>query len=215
MFYTKLIIILIGTAVCSANMFDVEDVYTCDVNYSVVYEREFPFTSNVYKRSLLIDFNGNYTECFSKCYNMSDEQLEMIVANNYTWEDFTLFVEGSMHNVTKEQFCERDDICCRNFTTQRQEHYEVYDNTFRKNWSIMDSTFRMYEKSKNAIYMWVRFMLTWFPLILFMQYVFAPGTVKVLVLLLVSTQVDCYFMWMFAHVFQSDIKKLFSNKKQD
>ena len=203
MINTTLIIMLIGATVCSANInvFD-DSVYTCDVNYSVVYEKQHPFTSNVYKRSLLIDFNGNYTECFSKCYNMSDEQLEMIVANNYTWEDFTLFVERSMHNVTKEQFCERDAICCRNVTTQREEYYEVYDNTFLKNW--METT-----------YMFVRFMLTWFPLILFMQYVFAPETVKVLVLLLVSTQVDCYFMWMFAHVFQSDIKKLFSNKKQD
>ena len=92
--------------ISSPGLLDYDDVITCDTNYSVIGEQR-----------LLIDFNRNYTECFNKCYHMSDELLQMVPIKNskITWGYFRQLVREYMYNVTKEEFCGRDDICCSDF----------------------------------------------------------------------------------------------------
>jgi len=128
MINTKLIIILIGATVCSADINTVKPrVYTCAYDYSVSYVKTGHFY-DTYKRNEKFNLNTkNNTDCFSKCYNMSDEQIELIIDNNYTIYDFNQFVREHMPNVLNH-FCERNDICCKEIKHMKNKYFECFDN---------------------------------------------------------------------------------------
>ena len=89
----------------SLGLMGFEDTLTCDINYTIVDDK------------MQITFNLNYSECFSKCYNMPNELLEMnpLKNPNTNWGNFKRLVREHMHNVSKEDFCDRDEICCSSF----------------------------------------------------------------------------------------------------